>query len=77
VFAESVIHLIFIPFQFVAIEDGGEGFDTKNMFLQTPAASRKKDLAENFIHRQICSGKMTAADGQKALATNWKGIKIK
>ncbi len=62
----------------IAVEDGGDGFDLKNMFPQPKTGrynSRKKDLAENLIHRRICSGQITAAAGQQQLATNWKLIK--
>ena len=62
----------------IAIQDGGDGFDLKNMFLQPKTGkwnSRKKDLAENLIHRRICSGQITPAAGQQQLATNWQLIK--
>ena len=61
----------------ISIEIGGDGFDTRNMFMQTKAAARKKDLVENFLHREICSGRMTPAAAQTAIASNWKVIKVK
>lgn len=63
----------------IAIQDGGEGRDLKNVFLQTKYMAHKKDLAENFIHRQICSNppKLSVSEGQTMLSTNWKKIKIK
>lgn len=61
----------------IPIEDGGDGFDLRNMFLQTIGESKKKDLVEHFLKRQICTGSMTAAAAQTAIATNWKTVKIK
>jgi hypothetical protein len=31
----------------------------------------EKDKVENYLHKQVCSGKMTLQDAQKKIADNW------
>lgn len=75
-YGETDYHKVILD-HVIPIEAGGDGFDLHNMFLQTIAASKRKDLVEHFIKRQICSGAMTAQDAQNAIAKNWKAVKVK
>jgi len=31
-----------------------------------------KDKVENWLHKQVCAGKMDIKDAQKGIAENWK-----
>ena len=35
---------------------------------------REKDSLENFLHAQVCSGAMTLAEAQRAIATDWLAV---
>jgi hypothetical protein len=34
----------------------------------------EKDRVENYLHRQVCSGAMSLADAQRAIATDWIAV---
>lgn len=57
----------------ISLELGGSN-DIKNLWPQSydehPGA-HEKDKLENFLHRQVCAGKMTLPAAQKAIATDW------
>ena len=42
-------------------------------FEPSPGA-RDKDEVENYLHQQVCQGKMTLAQAQKAIAADWYRI---
>ena len=54
----------------VSRELGGAD-DVKNLFPQPIKEARVKDRVENFLHRQVCSGKMQLQDVQRGIANNW------
>jgi hypothetical protein len=39
-------------------------------YYQHPGA-HEKDAVENYLHKQICSGKLEPAEAQRAIATDW------
>lgn len=49
------------------IELGGSPTDPANMQLQTRTAAHRKDLVENKLHRDTCSGRKTLAEAQAAM----------
>jgi len=57
----------------ISLELGGED-DEKNLWPQPyymhPGA-HEKDAVENYLHRQVCSGKMELQEAQRAIATDW------
>jgi hypothetical protein len=57
----------------ISLELGGSN-DIKNLwpepYLPRPGA-RQKDVLENWLHKQVCSGKMPLADAQRAIVTDW------
>lgn len=57
----------------VPLEDGGA--DVKeNLWPQPydgPWNAHQKDQLENFVHREICAGRMTVEEGQKIFLGNW------
>lgn len=58
----------------ISLELGGNPTDPWNLwpeaYTPTPGA-KQKDVVENYLHRQVCSGALTLADAQKAIATDW------
>lgn len=36
--------------------------------------AREKDQAEDYLHRQVCQGKMTLEEAQKEITTDWLSI---
>ena len=51
----------------------GGSNDLANLWPQpygVPGA-HQKDVLENKLHAQVCSGKMTLAEAQHQIATNW------
>lgn len=57
----------------IALEDGGAD-DIKNLWPQAYDGTwnaHQKDKLENYVHKQICSGKMTVQQGQAVFLGNW------
>lgn len=58
----------------ISLELGGSN-DIKNLWPEAytgPDNAHEKDMVENYLHAQVCSGKMALKDAQTAIATNWK-----
>jgi len=57
----------------ISLEIGGNPTDPKNLWPEPYAGTgaRIKDQIENKLHDLVCANKMTLADAQKAIATNW------
>ena len=64
----------------ISLELGGSARDPSNLWPEphvaalpdgTPVGSFVKDRIENALHRAICSGQMSLADAQHAIATDW------
>jgi hypothetical protein len=57
----------------ISLEIGGSN-DIDNLWAQPyeprPGA-HEKDKLENALHKDICSGKITLIEAQKAISTNW------
>ncbi len=57
----------------ISLELGGSN-DIKNLFpeaaLPTPGF-HEKDKVENYLHQQVCSGKISLKTAQYQIATNW------
>jgi hypothetical protein len=58
---------------------GGASRDPKNLWPEpykpTPGA-KEKDWVENYLHRQVCTGKMTLQDAQHAITTDWYAVYV-
>lgn len=61
---ETVDHVL-------AISLGGAPRDRANLRRQTVALAKLKDADEARLHRAVCSGRMTLAAAQAALAALW------
>lgn len=58
----------------VSLELGGSN-DLKNLWAEAALPKpgfHEKDQVEDFLHNQVCSGKMALKDAQTAIAANWK-----
>jgi hypothetical protein len=57
----------------ISLQLGGSPTDPKNLWPQPYAGNNahRKDVIETKLKTLICSGKITLADAQKAIATNW------
>jgi hypothetical protein len=49
----------------------GGADDVKNLWPQPWAEAKTKDVLENWLHVQVCAGKMALADAQRTIATGW------
>lgn len=62
----------------ISLELGGKN-DIKNLWPQPYCdknakgclGAREKDEAENYLHKQICNGKITLIEAQKAIIKDW------
>ena len=54
----------------VSLELGGSN-DVKNLWPEVGSLPNPKDKVENDLHRAVCSGKVTLAAAQQAIATDW------
>jgi len=60
----------------VSLELGGSN-DIANLWPEAaePAPGfHEKDVVENYLHGQVCSGKMTLSTAQQEISTNWLNI---
>lgn len=59
----------------ISLEVGGDPKDPKNLWPQprhsTPYNASVKDTLENVLKGKVCSGELTLAAAQKAIATDW------
>jgi hypothetical protein len=62
---------------FISLELGGDPRDPRNLWpepnRQTPGG-RQKDWVETFLKHQVCDGRMTLQDAQRAIAADWFAI---
>jgi hypothetical protein len=62
---------------FIPLEIGGSPDSAANLWpepYQNPFGSYEKDGVENYLHSQVCSGKMTLSDAQNQIVANWETI---
>ena len=61
---------------FISLELGGSN-DIANLWPE-PASPKpgfhEKDLVENFLHDQVCSGKISLSTAQTEIRTNWLAV---
>jgi hypothetical protein len=60
----------------VSLELGGSN-DIANLWPEaaTPTPGfHQKDVVENFLHTQICTGKMKLQDAQRIISTDWLSV---
>ena len=60
----------------VSLELGGAN-DIANLWPELGKQPNPKDAVENALHRAVCSGTVTLAAAQQAIATNWLTAKAR
>ena len=55
----------------ISLELGGDPKDPKNLWPEPHASLNEKDKVENYLREEVCSGRMTLLDAQKAISGNW------
>ena len=62
----------------LSLENGGSN-DIRNLWPQpyAPPGARQKDVLETWLNRQVCAGKMTLAEDQKELRSDWYAAYVK
>jgi len=63
----------------VSLELGGSN-DIINLWPEPdegPYNAHMKDKVENYLHDQVCGGKIALKDAQTEIAENWKAIIIR
>lgn len=63
----------------ISLQLGGSPDDEKNLWPQsykTTPNARDKDQVENYLKREVCAGRMTLKEAQKAIRSNWTKVKV-
>lgn len=58
----------------ISLELGGHPSDPKNLWPEPHASINEKDTVENYLHRQLCSGKMTLSQVQDLINHHWYDV---
>jgi hypothetical protein len=56
----------------IPLELGGAPSDPRNLWPEPKADATKKDSLENALHARVCTGTLTLAAAQSAIASNWQ-----
>ena len=56
---------------FVPLELGGATNDPRNLWPEPGASPNPKDAVENELRQQVCDGRITLAEAQREIVTNW------
>jgi hypothetical protein len=56
---------------FVPLELGGATNDRRNLWPEPGASPNPKDKVEDYLHRQVCNGKMSLSRAQRLIVQNW------
>ncbi len=57
----------------IPLEVGGDSRDPRNLWPEPRGGepnAGEKDRLENYLHAQVCAGRMMLADAQRAMATD-------
>jgi len=61
---------------FISLELGGSPKDPKNLWPEPHPSVNEKDRVENYLHSEVCSGKLSLAQAQQEIAKNWYEIYV-
>ena len=56
---------------FISLELGGSPKDSKNLWPEPHPSINEKDKVENYLHSQVCSGKLTLSQAQQEISKDW------
>lgn len=59
---------------FVPLGLGGATNDARNLWPEPGASPNPKDAVEDELNRSVCEGRMTLAQAQRAIVTNWVAL---
>lgn len=59
---------------FISLELGGSPKDPKNLWPEPHPSTNEKDKVENYLHSEVCSGKLSLAQAQQEISKNWYEI---
>ncbi len=63
---------------FISLELGGTN-DIANLWPEAAEPSpgfHDKDKVENFLHQQVCAGRMSLNEAQREVATDWRAVQM-
>ena len=67
---------LYVEDHIVPLEVRGHPSSEDNLAPQLKTDSKAKDRAENLVHKRICKGQITLAEGQKVFQQQlWKDYK--
>lgn len=55
----------------ISLEIGGSPTDPRNLWPEPGSSPNPKDKVEDYLHSAVCSGRMSLAEAQKRIATDW------
>ena len=64
----------------IPLEIGGNPTDPKNLWPEPyhpsidDGSAHAKDKVENYLHDEVCSGRMSLQDAQRAIVSDWYAI---
>jgi hypothetical protein len=61
----------------VSLELGGAPADEANLWPEqrgAPAGAEAKDAVENWLHQEVCAGRLPLGEAQRRIATNWRAV---
>ncbi len=56
----------------IPLELGGHPSDPRNLWPEPGASPNPKDRFENELHAAVCAGRVTPAEAQRVMATDWR-----
>jgi len=56
---------------FISLELGGSPKDPRNLWPEPHSSPNEKDKVENYLHLQVCSGKLSLLQAQEEITKNW------
>jgi hypothetical protein len=59
---------------FISLELGGSPTDPKNLWPEPHPSTNEKDKVEDYLHKQVCDGKLTLAQVQSEITQNWYAV---
>jgi hypothetical protein len=59
---------------FISLELGGSPKDPGNLWPEPHSSPNEKDKVENYLHLQVCSGKLSLLQAQEEITKNWYEI---
>jgi len=56
---------------FIPLELGGSPRDPKNLWPEPHPSLNEKDKVEDYLHTEVCAGKITLMEAQREITKNW------